>query len=229
MATALSRFASVDPLGDDSLEKWRTSPQKWNLYAYCQGRPLVYCDPLGCDVGSPDSSRNGGSGDYGSTPSGCSFNAQVPENLREPICLAAKEKDVDPHVLAGIASRETDFGRSKLLKDGKGDHGHGHGLTQIDDRSHKKWIEKSDWKDAKTNLEKGAEILKQNLKSFKNDEKKAVAAYNCGAGNVRKSVRQGKDPDARTAHGSYGADVLKRAESFRPRPPQQEVTPLTLP
>ena len=43
----------------------------------------------------------------------------------------------------------------------------------------------------------------------------AVAAYNCGVGNVHKSIAEGKDPDYRTARGDYSRDVLRRMELLR--------------
>lgn len=43
----------------------------------------------------------------------------------------------------------------------------------------------------------------------------AVAAFNCGLGNVRRAVRQGLDLDFYTAGRSYAAEVLDRAGFFQ--------------
>jgi soluble lytic murein transglycosylase-like protein len=39
----------------------------------------------------------------------------------------------------------------------------------------------------------------------------AIAAYNCGAGNVAKAVANGQDPDSRTTGRDYSWDVRRRA------------------
>ena len=48
-STALSRFTRVDPLASEMPRNWRSSPQKYNLYSYCNARPITLCDPTGCD------------------------------------------------------------------------------------------------------------------------------------------------------------------------------------
>lgn len=43
----------------------------------------------------------------------------------------------------------------------------------------------------------------------------AVAAYNCGPGNVRRALRQGRHVDAFTTGGDYSTDVLARRDVIR--------------
>lgn len=43
----------------------------------------------------------------------------------------------------------------------------------------------------------------------------ALAAYNCGAGNVLRALRQGVDVDFYTAGRDYSQDVLDRAGFFQ--------------
>lgn len=108
-------------------------------------------------------------------------------------------------ILLAIASRETG------CRNIKGDGGHGRGVCQIDDRS---WgdflIAHKDGMDPESNIRKAADILAANLKAL-GDMEKALCAYNCGAGNVRRALANHQDPNARTAGGDYGRDVLARS------------------
>jgi hypothetical protein len=44
---------------------------------------------------------------------------------------------------------------------------------------------------------------------------KTVAAYNAGAGGVRRVLEQGLTPDAATTGGNYGRDLSRRAQWIR--------------
>ena|GEM_PF-1306482 len=123
---------------------------------------------------------------------------------------AAQKYNLDPALLFAVMSRETN-GQNIV-----GDHGHGRGLMQIDDRWHKDWLSKNnEGMDPASNIMKGAEILRANLNYFKGDMTKAVAAYNAGCGGVNKALNAGKHPDSVTTHGNYSTDVLKRMETFK--------------
>lgn len=122
-------------------------------------------------------------------------------------------------LLGAIASRESEFGL--LLRNGLGDSGHGHGIMQIDDRSHSEWIHKYNWRDPETNIEYGADVWMQNLDFFDNHGDlvnydtireiwAATAAYNCGAGNVRKALKAGFNVDFYTTGKNYSSDVRSR-------------------
>lgn len=58
----------------------------------------------------------------------------------------AKEQNVSPFLLAAIMEQESNFGTSLTPKGptGKGDSGYGHGLMQIDSRSHAEFLAKKD-------------------------------------------------------------------------------------
>lgn len=49
LAANLARFVRADPLACAMPGSWKSSPQKLNIYAYAQNRPLVLLDPLGMD------------------------------------------------------------------------------------------------------------------------------------------------------------------------------------
>lgn len=134
--------------------------------------------------------------------------------------LAAEKYALRASVLAGIMKRETDVGRSPLLRDGKGDSGHGHGLMQIDDRSFPEFCASSAWRDPAKNIMMGAKVLAGKRRYLRDKapaedlERCAVAAYNCGEGTVAKALKAGVDPDTRTAHGDYARSVLEFAREY---------------
>ncbi|KAF0246282.1 MAG: Lytic transglycosylase catalytic [bacterium] len=125
---------------------------------------------------------------------------------------AAKDHQLELSMLLAIASRETN------IRNIIGDAGHGRGIMQIDDRSHKEFLRdhhNNGGLNPETNIDYGASVLAQNLKIFRGNYANAIAAYNTGTGNVKKSLVTGKHPDTTTAHGNYGADVINRASIFK--------------
>lgn len=145
--------------------------------------------------------------------------------MKDIILACAQNYQWFPEIIAGIISRESRFG---LILDGdlKGDAGHGHGLMQIDDRFFGALLAFHDWTDPATNIEQGVLILTEKydylafhglLDNFSETEAQqaAIAAYNCGEGNVAQVLRAGDDIDSRTAGHDYSADVLARAEQFK--------------
>lgn len=139
----------------------------------------------------------------------------------------AGEEDFDPLLLVAIMDRESLCGTAGELDQpgpgGKGDHGHGRGLMQLDDRVHggtlhKDVIADGRWAEPYWNLKTAVvDHLKPDLAFFARHGlegdaqlRAAVAAYNTGAGNVFKSIRAGVDVDATTAGHNYSADVLSR-------------------
>lgn len=112
--------------------------------------------------------------------------------------------------LLAICSRETGF------RNIVGDAGHGRGLMQVDDRSHADWIKANkDGLDPETNIFYGADILSANLEIFAGDYEKAFAAYNCGAGNVKRALRAGESFDSHTTGHDYGKDTHNRMLIFQ--------------
>lgn len=150
----------------------------------------------------------------------------------DEMLIAGREWDVNPFLLAAIMDRESHFGATLSPANdpaGTGDGGHGRGLMQIDDRSHKDFIASGKWKDPLENIRYGASVLAGNIAFFKRSSagpgdprplsgdallKAAVASYNTGAGNVLKSLKAGHDPDTTTAHGNYASDVLGKLARY---------------
>lgn len=124
--------------------------------------------------------------------------------------------------LLAIGSRETGF-LWKRHPDGAilGDGGHGHGIMQIDDRSHRDFTSSPDWKIPRANILKGAEILAQGKRSLTSDagdetvsDELVYAAYNAGVAGALKGLRETGDPSRFTTGHDYGKDVLARAAVF---------------
>ena len=103
----------------------------------------------------------------------------------------------------------------------KGDRGHGHSPFQIDDRSHKKFIDSGDWKDLskackyaigvldtmRLNLEKRG--WNEQLIGKRTFKRAVFSAYNCGASNVNKSLKKNCfNPDIYTYEGNYSERVF---------------------
>jgi len=151
------------------------------------------------------------------------YNVAKQNGWVDLIKAAAEASGQPAEMLLGIASRETGF---LWLRhpDGAilGDGGHGHGLMQIDDRSFPEFCRSAAWRDIAKNVAKGIEVL-QGKEAFLRHHgieeamfpRAAVAAYNCGEGNVLKAIRAGQDVDVHTAHGTYSADALARADVFK--------------
>jgi hypothetical protein len=124
---------------------------------------------------------------------------------------AAKKYSLDAAIILGIVQVETS-GNNVI-----GDYGHGHGLMQIDDRSHKAWLETHDnGLDPESNIDYGSAILRANIDYFNGDVRAGVAACNCGAATVRAALDESGDPDKYTTGGHYSTRVLGWAEVFRP-------------
>lgn len=144
----------------------------------------------------------------------------------------AAKVEVPAAVVAAIITRETaalDKFCNPPKKDGTGgqlgDSGYGHGPMQIDKRSFPVWCEA--WRSGNLTIEDGIRqgclVLKQKLKALRvlvpeiPEElrlRAAIAAYNCGEGNVRKAFRAGKDIDTYTTGKDYSKDVLERASYY---------------
>lgn len=152
-------------------------------------------------------------------------------NVRKAdIVRAATEAGHHPALIAAIVSRETEalekFAVSPKQGGKMGDNGRGAGPMQIDVGSfpawHAGWVAgRYSYYDA---IKMGCTVLTQKQKSIASlipempkelRLRAAVAAYNCGEGNVRKAFRKGKDVDVYTAHGTYSKDVLERFEFFK--------------
>jgi soluble lytic murein transglycosylase-like protein len=157
---------------------------------------------------APDSTGGGTSG------------AHLPKQFRHYlpyVRAAAKKYHVSQAIILAVMDRETGDPHKIGLggHNVRGDGGHGRGLMQIDDRSHGSWLAGHDGgMDPKSNIDYGTSIIAANLRQFHGNKHEALAAYNSGAGNVQRALRNGLSPDAYTANHNYGADVLRRAKWF---------------
>ncbi|HYV05486.1 MAG TPA: peptidoglycan-binding protein, partial [Blastocatellia bacterium] len=155
----------------------------------------------------------------------------------------ARSAGVRASLIAGIGSRESHWGLAlkppgpggtgdaaarrprppfrpgSLPPDGRG---FGRGLMQIDFDAFD-FARTDKWKDAASNVRFGCQVLTNNITLIQRrtslDGEKllraAVAAYNCGAGNVLNAIRDGRDVDFFTAGRDYSKDVLNRAGWFQ--------------
>jgi hypothetical protein len=165
------------------------------------------------------------------------------EKYRSFIEASAKKYNFQPSVICGLGSREsswglalkpnnpagtgdfikrrfpTNFRQNALPPDGGG---YGRGLMQVDFDAHE-FARSGNWKDPASNIEYGCSVLSQSYNYLKNKtnlkekdlQRAAIAGYNCGAGNVLKTVSAGLDVDYYTFGRDYSKDVLNRAGWFQ--------------
>lgn len=159
----------------------------------------------------------------------------IHDNLGEAIRELTDVKYADtPYteaLIAGIACRETGCLIKPFVNKGYdfeticnkmiGDHGHGYGFIQIDDRSYPVFLRDTPLSDYKAYLEKAILVLEEKRKyieskGFTKDKlgedewlRAIVAAYNTGQGNVVKSLARGLDVDRTTYNGDYSKEVMQ--------------------
>jgi len=176
--------------------------------------------------------------------SNASLQAQLVEagKYRQFIESAAQQFDLQVAVIAGIGSRESgwglllrpagpggtgDFGPRKFptgFRTGAlpPDGGFGRGLMQIDFDAFE-FARTGKWQDPQENIAFGCKVLSdaRTLLGRKTSLtsgallQAAIAAYNCGAGNVLQAIRDSRDVDFYTTKRNYSADVLNRAGFFQ--------------
>jgi hypothetical protein len=162
--------------------------------------------------------------------------------FKELIDVAAQGIGVPSVVICGIGSRESDLGISNRPTGpaGTGDFaprkfptafragalppegGYGRGLMQIDFDAFP-FARTGNWQDPEANIKVGCTVLKTNIDFLGRKTsltgrdllQAAIAAYNCGAGNVLTAVREGHDVDFFTTGRDYSKDVLSRAGFFQ--------------
>jgi len=137
---------------------------------------------------------------------------------------AARAYGVPPQIVAGIMSRESGGGTLLSPKGpaGTGDGGHGHGLMQIDDRSHGAFINSGKWKIPRDNINYGTALLAAyRVQAVEKGVPSpaalyvALAGYNRGLTGAARAFLSGSDPDAGTTKANYAHDVLARAELWK--------------
>lgn len=145
------------------------------------------------------------------------------EPWRDVALPVATYYKVDPALLLAVVDRETN-GKNVI-----GDHGFGVGLGQVDKRSHPfasceddtgKLVALDPW----MGLSYSARLLRRLLDTFTGEVAPALAAYNAGAGRVRKALNAlpslctAADRlaacDSVTTGKNYASDTLRRRDSF---------------
>lgn len=100
--------------------------------------------------------------------------------------------------------------------------GFGRGLMQIDFDSHA-FARGPDWRVPEKNIAYGCRVLRDNREFLRARRplsdtqllRAAIAAYNCGAGNVLRALDLNLDVDFYTAHRDYSKEVINRAGWFQ--------------
>jgi Putative peptidoglycan binding domain/Transglycosylase SLT domain len=163
---------------------------------------------------------------------------------RASITQASQKFGIEESIIGGLGSRESHWGlllkppgpggtgdfakRRSPAKFRSGplppdNQGFGRGLMQIDFDANE-FARTGNWQDPTANILCGAEVLSvcgktlQRLKPGLEGtalQHAALAAYNCGPGNVLNALRDGRDPNFYTAGHDYGKDVLSRAGFFQ--------------
>jgi transglycosylase-like protein with SLT domain len=95
------------------------------------------------------------------------------------IAAAAARRGLDPRLLAAVAAQETGGPGSNAGRNVVGDDGHGHGLFQIDDRSHA-FASTPQAMDPASNADYAAGMLHELIGRYGN-VRQALSAYNAGS------------------------------------------------
>jgi hypothetical protein len=155
---------------------------------------------------------------------------------------AAQQFSLAPSLICAIGSRESNWGQGSDMHPkgpaGTGDWarrdparwgypmppdglGWGRGLMQVD-YAQSDFGKTGDWQDPEANIMFGADELAGNIGYFKSHAhgnadplRAAIAAYNCGRGNVNRAITNNVDVDAFTTGHDYSQDVTARAAWFK--------------
>lgn len=138
----------------------------------------------------------------------------------------AAKYEIPPSILAGLGSRESHWGLALTPPGpgGTGDHGHGRGLLQVDDRWHVPFIQSGKWADGTQNIIYGASVLKNCMNYFvkKGNWQQSlklvqagIAGYNCGPRRAWEGNEMGQGVDYYTTGRDYSKNVLERAGWFQ--------------
>jgi hypothetical protein len=156
---------------------------------------------------------------------------------------AAAAAGLLPAVVAGLGSRQSRWGLALQPRGAEGTVdlaprpflqpwrdaplppdglGFGRGLLRIDYDAHA-FARSGAWRDPAANIAQGCQILSEARALLRRRTvlhgqallRGALAAYNCGTGNVLHAMRQGFDLDFYTSGRDYSRDVLNRAGFFQ--------------
>jgi hypothetical protein len=110
-------------------------------------------------------------------------NALVGVRFGKEIEAAARAHGLEPRFLAAVAAQETGGPGARSGNNIIGDHGHGHGLFQIDDRYHAFALTPAAM-DPAQNADYAAGMLSGLLHTYHGDARAALSAYNAGSPNA---------------------------------------------
>lgn len=152
----------------------------------------------------------------------------APQLISAELCFG-----IDPYTLAAILDRESRGGDALTPKGptGKGDRGFGHGLFQIDARTHGSFLSARGpdgihlWKKPSFSALYAADLIHTNLRASGGDLLLSIAAYNCGLKRAKfaldTKLKPGATEDDRiaaldsvTTGEDYVSDVLRRRSAF---------------
>jgi hypothetical protein len=168
----------------------------------------------------------------------------IKENLGEAIRAAVQGTSYAEDWLGGMVARETGFLITRYVNQGllpsevavrmKGDYGqrpgesdkqyHGYGYWQIDVGSYPDFVQSGDWQDPLKTARKAVLVLEEKRKFLNAQmpgldgealERAVTAAYNCGQGNVLKTLKAGDDVDRYTFSKNYSADVFRNRARYQ--------------
>ncbi|MBV8148056.1 MAG: transglycosylase SLT domain-containing protein [Candidatus Eremiobacteraeota bacterium] len=124
------------------------------------------------------------------------------------IAAAGRRHGIDPALLAAVAAQETGGPGSNAGRNVVGDGGHGHGLFQIDDRSHA-FAETAQALDPGANADYAAGMLSSLVRRY-GDLRQALSAYNSGQPNAIGTETTWPDGERL----SYADSVLKHYDAI---------------
>jgi hypothetical protein len=222
--SAVKAFQRAHDLDDDGI----VGPRTW---AALDAQPPP--DPMAVDFPTT----------YPRNEAGLSAQLEEAGKYRDTARAAASKYHLPLCIVAGVASRESGWGLALRPRGPSGtgdfapraprppmrsgslppnDTGFGRGLMQIDFDAHE-FARSGNWTDPAANIEYGAGVIEQSRAFLARATtldgvdlwRAALAAYNCGAGNVVKAIQRKLDVDFFTSGRNYGRDTLNRAGWFR--------------
>ena len=138
---------------------------------------------------------------------------------------AAAQKHKVPGAFITAVMAQESAGRNVI-----GDHGHAHGLMQLDDRHHEAWLKKNrQGMDPASNIDYGAQLLRKDLDAAEGQSgdaalRFAAAVWNAGLAAARDGLQKG-DCDRFTTDRHFGAEVLRKTKEFEKHFADNSVSP----
>ncbi len=131
------------------------------------------------------------------------------------ITAAARQYGLDPDLLAAIAAQETGGPDTNASRNVVGDGGHGHGIFQIDDRSHP-FASTPAAMNPSQNADYAAGMVSGLLKRYGGNLREALSAYNTGSPTAAGSKTRWSDG----CDLAYADSVIRHYQRLTGEPPQ---------